>query len=141
MEQDNKIMLLLLFVIVLSLSGFSQNSKKQYYIIGDIDSTSLAYYYWLKIKPIEKDTILNLLSSKKYINETCKCEIVKKNKKYLLSLEPLYSFVKKHNGLDSVWVSVATMRTVEINNEIIMTSNGLIHPFKSKNLIGLMLIE
>ena len=106
-----------------------------------IDSTTLDYYYILKISPLNYSSEnLNLFSKKgeEFIKE--RVNKIEVGKSYVFKLDPLWEIIVKRNGHDSVSLTPASMRYIEFNGELFMTADFRIHPYITNNLKGLYYI-
>lgn len=139
MGRIKKSSLLISLIFVFTTGVYSQDTIYGKYIVKEIDSTSLFYYYIVKVSMLNNDSIrLNILSEKKPSVSNVKNKNLCVGKTYNLSLEPIYSIVDKRHDKDSVWLSPATMRSVMINNETYISADYSVHPFKAVELKGLM---
>lgn len=142
MEQIRKSSLLTFCLVIFLTNIYSQNKSNQKYIVNEIDSVSLYYYYIIKVtKNDTSSKKLNLLSKKIIFNTVSKNKHIEIGELYFFELEPMYEIIDKRHGKDSVALSPAMMRSVDINGETFISANYTIQPYSTINLVGLYYIK
>jgi len=121
---------------------YSQVEPCYNYTIKEIDTVSLHYYNIIKAsKGGSNNMIINILSDKTFSRNDIYCKLISVGDTYDLILKPIYSILDKRRDIDSVWLSPATMRSVEINKETFISSDYKIIPYKANNINGLCITE
>lgn len=132
--------------IIFNTSEFSFSQTKNDYIVTMIDDTSFVYYHRIKVRKVDDFNLhnsINILSEKLLKNELINNfkKKIQVGQVYTLELTPMYMIMDVYYGEDSMYLSPNLLGTVKINDEVIISSDYVKHPYATKNLKGLFYMK